>query len=492
MEGEDQAAMKSVLAAQFWNEEVQSARSLDAVMHALPKQAPALGMVQGTHLSRSQQLLLLQRMLWIPCTPSYVVDSDNGGGLVLDRVLASTGGSHWWTTLTGRVRAQRLFGKVGHQQKDTVNDNSQSRAPTVKRKKWLDYAGRLLDSSLYALCLRSRIQLGPHTSLSASSELDSLSSTTDHEEADFDDRLPWRGRVALRHKMQQHHLIMEAAWHQCFVDREARYWEVPQAVSVDVVSARPTAGLRYRLGVHQSAGVPVESGGEVRARKVPLGALPGTWFQAAASLEKSLNLWKDGLHLRHASGKPYSVLGTSPHLSISGIVGGLVSASLEPKFENYGFRSTVRYQALEDSDQQELKPEISQPVSADLFASLGLSAQLGLFQRPVLDFTKLDVRVDLGAAAATMSSRSATAHQRDENGFPSLVVSLQQQVVGPVRARIDSRLALDPSAPREWPYMQELVYGLDYCLESLGAAKVCVWYSPTRREGMAELRILER
>jgi hypothetical protein len=95
VEGEDQAAMKSVLAAQFWNEEVQSARSLDAVMHTLPKEAPALGMVQGTHLSRSQQLLLLQRMLWIPCTPSYVVDSDNGGGLVLDRVLASTGGSHW-------------------------------------------------------------------------------------------------------------------------------------------------------------------------------------------------------------------------------------------------------------------------------------------------------------------------------------------------------------------------------------------------------------
>lgn len=123
------------------------------------------------------------------------------------------------------------------------------------------------------------------------------------------------------HQMQRHHLIMEAAWHQCFVDREARYWEVPQAVSVDVVSARPTAGLRYRLGVHQSAGMPVESGGEVRARKVPLGALPGTWFQAAASLEKSLNLWKDGLHLRHASGKPYSLLGTSPHLSISGIVG---------------------------------------------------------------------------------------------------------------------------------------------------------------------------
>lgn len=108
-----------------------------------------------------------------------------------------------WTTLTGRVRAQRLFGKVGHQQKDTVNDNSQSRAPTVKRKKWLDYAGRFLDSSLYALCLRSRIQLGPHTSLSASSELDSLSSsTTDHEEADFDDRLPWRGQVALRHKVK--------------------------------------------------------------------------------------------------------------------------------------------------------------------------------------------------------------------------------------------------------------------------------------------------
>lgn len=87
--------MKSILAAQFWNEEVNSPRSLDAVVHALPNEPPPLGMVTGTHLSRSQQLVLLQRMLWIPCTPSYAVDVDNGGGVVLDRVLGSTGGDNW-------------------------------------------------------------------------------------------------------------------------------------------------------------------------------------------------------------------------------------------------------------------------------------------------------------------------------------------------------------------------------------------------------------
>jgi hypothetical protein len=87
--------MKPIFAAQFWNEEVSSSRSLDAVSHSLPREPPPLGMVAGSHLSRSQQLLLVQRMLWIPCTPSYAVDADNEGGLVLDRVLGSTGGENW-------------------------------------------------------------------------------------------------------------------------------------------------------------------------------------------------------------------------------------------------------------------------------------------------------------------------------------------------------------------------------------------------------------
>lgn len=66
------------------------------------------------------------------------------------------------------------------------------------------------------------------------------------------------------------------------------------------------------------------------------------------------------------------------------------------------------------------------------------------------------------------------------------------QVVGPLRARVDSRVGLDASNSKEQPHIEEVTYGLDYSLEALGASKLCVWYSPTRREGMAELRVLER
>ena len=68
--------MKSVLPLQFWNEDVSSARSLEGVAHALPTQPPPLWLATGTRFPRSQQLLLLQRLLWIPCTPSYVVDAE--------------------------------------------------------------------------------------------------------------------------------------------------------------------------------------------------------------------------------------------------------------------------------------------------------------------------------------------------------------------------------------------------------------------------------
>lgn len=40
--------------------------------------------------------------------------------------------------------------------------------------------------------------------------------------------------------------------------------------------------------------------------------------------------------------------------------------------------------------------------------------------------------------------------------------------------------------------MQDLTYGVDCSLEPSGAAKFVMWYSPSRREGMAEIRLLEK
>lgn len=90
----------------------------------------------------------------------------------------------------------------------------------------------------------------------------------------------------------------------------------------------------------------------------------------------------------------------------------------------------------------------------------------------------------------------------------ALSVSLAQQVFGPVRARTDFRFALDPThVPRDQrerstimgitrtalslrPSMLEAVYGADMILPGTeGAARLVVWWSPKRREAMAELRL---
>lgn len=123
-------------------------------------------------------------------------------------------------------------------------------------------------------------------------------------------------------QLDRHQILTEAAFHECYVDRHARYWEVPQALSVDVASNGARGGLRYRLGVHHSAGVPLECGREDTAHSIPLGALPGTQIQAGASLEKSLDIWKGNTKRKQPkSQKSYSLLETRPHISLSGIAG---------------------------------------------------------------------------------------------------------------------------------------------------------------------------
>jgi hypothetical protein len=49
---------------------------------------------------------------------------------------------------------------------------------------------------------------------------------------------------------------------------------------------------------------------------------------------------------------------------------------------------------------------------------------------------------------------------------------------------------LATSAPWLQPVLLESVWGLDLVIPgSLGAARACAWYSPTRREGMLGLRL---
>lgn len=120
-------------------------------------------------------------------------------------------------------------------------------------------------------------------------------------------------------QFDQHHILLEGAYHECYVDRDSGCWEVPQTISADVASRGALGGLRYRLGVHHSAGAPLRSGGDETAQKSPLGTLPGLRIQAGASMEKSLYLWKG--ESNRSLKNSYSFLEARSCISLSGVLG---------------------------------------------------------------------------------------------------------------------------------------------------------------------------
>lgn len=162
-----------------------------------------------------------------------------------------------------------------------------------------------------------------------------------------------------------------------------------------------------------------------------------------------------------------------------------------------------------------------------VFASAGISGQLGRFTKPFLDYSSAAARIDLGltsshflgtipGAAAAPNSLNVSSRPDKHRAFAiegrgnwhALSISLAQQIYGPVRARADFRFALDPThvpldrgdqrtvtglvktALSLRPSLLESVYGADVVLPGTeGMARIAMWWSPKRKEAMAELRL---
>lgn len=161
-----------------------------------------------------------------------------------------------------------------------------------------------------------------------------------------------------------------------------------------------------------------------------------------------------------------------------------------------------------------------------VFSSIGISAQVGNFIKPVLDFSSASVRLDFGLnsvysignlpTSANTSALDMTSRPDKHRAFAiegkgtwhSCTVSIAQQIIGPLRGRADLRFALDPTnVPQNQgerstlkgiaqtalsirPSLLETMYGADVIVPgSKGAARVAMWWSPKRREGMMELRL---
>eukprot|EP00884_Botryococcus_braunii_P003685 jgi/Botrbrau1/13317/Bobra.0315s0015.1 len=167
-----------------------------------------------------------------------------------------------------------------------------------------------------------------------------------------------------------------------------------------------------------------------------------------------------------------------------------------------------------------------------VFASGSITAQVGRFTRRFLDFSSLTDAVRLrsltsphaeplpeadlaGAATGSWSSSSVPPHRHrafaleGRGMWHAVSLSAVQQVFGPVRLRADARIALEnpifttdgtaaglaqsvvDSARSLRPSLLETVYGIDIVLPgSEGLARAALWYSPARREAMAEIRLL--
>lgn len=155
--------------------------------------------------------------------------------------------------------------------------------------------------------------------------------------------------------------------------------------------------------------------------------------------------------------------------------------------------------------------------SLRIFASAGASAQVGRFTRPFMDFTSLAARLDAGLTSQHTGGGGMGEGAVPQTAFAlegrniwhAATLSVAQQLIGPVRVRADMRVSLhvpggylpedgDRASLRSMykasvgvrPAILDRIIGFDWVLpRSGGSGRFCVWWSPSRKEAMAEFRL---
>lgn len=133
---------------------------------------------------------------------------------------------------------------------------------------------------------------------------------------------------SLKFQLPNHDITVEAAWPGLFMDQKGRYWDVPESISLDLLSLASETGFRYRFGIHKNNGQPHPANGVTT--EVPTYLLPGICAKGAFSYEKSRDIWrvketKEDIMIKTEKGvflRPsYDVRLREPHAAISGIIG---------------------------------------------------------------------------------------------------------------------------------------------------------------------------
>lgn len=218
------------LSSQFWGGSSQSTRSAPGLCATTPCEPSPLPLCTPTGLSRTQ-FLVMAHSLKLPAVPAY---NGQQGGWVFDRVLARTGGKHWWMAFIGRVKAGKL---KSH--------------PHQFRK-------LLRDGGTYTLTADSRFHIGRDTHFKVSCELcpgscvDPACTSNLSTISNTSNLQPLSTSFELKRKLTGKELKINATANQTALDSKAGYVNIPYTTSVDVSNANEDKhGLQYRLGLCQ-------------------------------------------------------------------------------------------------------------------------------------------------------------------------------------------------------------------------------------------------
>ncbi|XP_014498892.1 protein TRIGALACTOSYLDIACYLGLYCEROL 4, chloroplastic isoform X1 [Vigna radiata var. radiata] len=453
----------------FWDLDISTSQTIDGLARAVPGDPLPLGLSRGIRLSRPRQLEFMHRFMNAPLIPSY----SKPHGLSLHRLISLPFSDDWVLFLLGQFNLQRFVSSVKSSEEKPKGVSS-----------WLKTFGRhLQQKSLYALGFSSEFQLG---------ENDMLFFGLDA----YDDNEKPRGKFVFHHKFPEHDLTVEAVSPGLFVDNNTgNYWDVPFSTAVDLASVTTSdSSIAYHLSAHYTSGSPKQFQNiHNHNDRVPPSLLPGLAFKSAVSYRKKVGIWRsEAPKLKLV--QPYDVFLSNPHVSASGIIGAASTAA-------FGDNS-ARAQIEDGSPGYFLQVSgVKSSFLADMFASVSFTAQHGNFQKPFLDLTRFQARLDFPSGFKFLSAATGLTQDLLNSQKPSLeavqailpnaTLSLQQQIVGPVSFRVDSGIKVDLKNP-DWPiHALEPVFALEYALQVLGSAKAVAWYCPKRQEFMAELRFLE-
>ncbi|XP_039129654.1 protein TRIGALACTOSYLDIACYLGLYCEROL 4, chloroplastic-like [Dioscorea cayenensis subsp. rotundata] len=437
--------------------------TMEGTARAVPGDPLPLGISRGVRITRPKQFDFMHRFMSLPLVPSYSGDVDNGGqGFLFHHNHNLHLRENWTLSLLEQFHVQKIFSFIKEKASDHLNKASWSKN---------------IMSNIHDM-----FSFGLGTELWFPSDSSLLVET-------YNIKKGTRGKVIFNHEVTQS--TVGAACPALYVDQDGTYWDVPLSMGVDLASVASPSGINYHLSLQHNSGQPKHLSSQ--KSQIPLSLLPGLCAKTVISIRRFVDFW------RKKEGKlkmvqPYDAFLSDPHVSASGTIGAVVSASLGENSTRFLVKD-----GLQQHESLNLYFEKQNfALIGDLFATISCTAQHGNFQRLFFDLTRIHARLDFPSGSSFLSGAARVAKQfyhsqRPEPELlcaicPQLTVSLQQQLIGPFSFRADSRIVADT---KNVGRVEGSILAIDWALKVLGSARATAWYSLNNQEFMIELRFFE-